>query len=189
MQTTGDGVAAAAELAAGVQDREHDLDGRLGGVGGVRVDRDAAATIDHADAAVGEDRHIDQIVVARERLVDGVVDDLVHEVMEAPLTGRADVHAGALAHGLEAFEHLDGICPVLVLDSLRLRGLRRGDVLGNAVGGIGCHRFRALLAWRMIEAPPDRRHSILSGSRSVSPAERPCGATKEVRRSTDLPHP
>jgi hypothetical protein len=69
-------------------------------------------------AAVFEDRDRDGVAVAGERLVDGVVDDLVDEVVEAALTGRADVHAGALAHRLEAFEHLDGVGPVLVLDLL-----------------------------------------------------------------------
>ena len=52
VQTARDGVAAAAELAAGVQHREHDLDRRLA-FGLVHVDRDAAAVVDDAHAAVG----------------------------------------------------------------------------------------------------------------------------------------
>jgi hypothetical protein len=39
--------------------------------------------------------------------VDGVVYDLIDEVMEATHTGRADVHAGAAADGLETFEDGD----------------------------------------------------------------------------------
>ena len=144
MQAARDGVAAATELAAGVQHREHDLDRRLGRVGRVRVDRDATAAVDHADAAVGQDRHVDQVVVTGQRLVDRVVDDLVDEVVQAPLTGRADVHARALAHRLEAFEHLDGVGPVIVLDSVRGVSGLGGKLFGNAVGGIGRHRFRAL---------------------------------------------
>ena len=144
VQAARDRVSAAAELAAGVQHRQHDLDRRLGRVGRVRVDRDASAVVDHADAAVGEDRHVDEVVVPGERLVDGVVDDLVHEMVEAALTGRADVHAGALAHRLEAFEHLDGVGPVIVLDLVCGRRVLLGKLFGNAVGGIGRHRFRAL---------------------------------------------
>ena len=51
VQTAGDRVAAAAELAAGVQDGEDDLDGRLL-LDLVDVDRDAAAVVDDAHAAV-----------------------------------------------------------------------------------------------------------------------------------------
>ena len=83
VQAAGDLVALAAELAAGVQHREHDLGRRLVGVLGVRVDRDAAAVVDDAAAAVGEQRDVDARRVARERLVDRVVDDLVDEVVEA----------------------------------------------------------------------------------------------------------
>jgi hypothetical protein len=44
------------------------------------------------------------IGLAGQRLVDGVVDDLVDEVVKAPDAGRADVHAGALADRLQALE-------------------------------------------------------------------------------------
>ena len=44
---------------------------------------------------------------AGQGLVDRVVDDLPEAVHEAALVGRADVHAGALAHGLEALEDLE----------------------------------------------------------------------------------
>ena len=45
--------------------------------------------------------------MAGERLVDGVVDHLVDEVVEAARAGRADVHAGSLADRLEALEDGD----------------------------------------------------------------------------------
>ena len=83
VQSAGDLVALAAELAAGVQHREHDLGGRLVGVLGMRVDRDASPVVDHPAAAIGEQGDVDPVRVAREGLVDGVVDDLVHEVVQA----------------------------------------------------------------------------------------------------------
>src|SRR6185436_19868632 len=43
----------------------------------------------------------------RERLVDRVVDDFVHEVVQAVDVRVADVHARALANGFEAFENGD----------------------------------------------------------------------------------
>ena len=48
-----------------------------------------------------------RVAVAGQRLVDGVVDDLVDEVVQAALTGGADVHAGALADGVETLEDGD----------------------------------------------------------------------------------
>ena len=107
MQAAGHLVAApVAELAAGVQDGQHDLGGRplllLH-----RVDRDAAAVVGDRDAVVGMQRDRDVVAVAREGLVDRVVDDLVDQVVKATLTGRADVHAGPLANRLEPLQHRD----------------------------------------------------------------------------------
>ena len=72
------------------------------GVGG-----DAAAVVLDPDAAVGCRVTHDPVAVAGQRLVDGVVDDLPDQVVQAALTGGADVHAGALADRLEALEDLD----------------------------------------------------------------------------------
>ena len=58
VQAAGDLVAAAAELAAGVQHGQHDLDRRLA-LGGDDVDRDATAVVDDPDAAVGQQRDVD----------------------------------------------------------------------------------------------------------------------------------
>ena len=46
-------------------------------------------------------------------LVDGVVHDLVDEVVETSDAGGADVHPGPLADGLEALQDLDVLCAVL----------------------------------------------------------------------------
>ena len=120
VQAAGDLVAAAvAELAAGVQDGQHDLDGRLALLLH-RRDRDAAAVVDDGDRVVRVDRDVDAVAVAGERLVDRVVDDLVDQVVQAAHAGRADVHAGALAHGLEALEDGDVLG---VVARARLAGL------------------------------------------------------------------
>ena len=49
----------------------------------------------------------DAVAEAGHGLVDAVIDDLINQVVQAALVGRADVHAGALAHGLQPFQHLD----------------------------------------------------------------------------------
>ena len=69
---------------------------------GCVVDRDAAAVVDDAAAAVGEQRDVDAGRVAGHGLVDRVVDDLVDEVVQTRWAGGADVHAGAFADRLEA---------------------------------------------------------------------------------------
>ena len=82
VQAAGDLVAAAvAELAAGVQDGEHDLDGRPALLLH-DPDRDAGAVVDDGDRVVGVDRDVDARGAAGERLVDGVVDHLVDEVVQ-----------------------------------------------------------------------------------------------------------
>ena len=43
-----------------------------------------AAVVDDGDRVVGVQPHLDEVVAARERLVDRVVDDLVDQVVEAP---------------------------------------------------------------------------------------------------------
>ena len=109
METTGDLVALAAELAAGMEHGEHDLGRALALVATDRVgvDGDAAPVVLDAAAAVGEQGDADAVGEAGHRLVDGVVDDLPDEVVQAGEPGGADVHARALAHRIEALEHLD----------------------------------------------------------------------------------
>ena len=114
VQTTADVVAAvlAAELAAGVQLRHDDVDGR--DAGGVHGDGDAAAVVGDLDAAVAEDLDVDPGGVAGHRLVDRVVDDLPHQVVQAALAGGADVHARTFADGLQTLENGDRFGAVLV---------------------------------------------------------------------------
>ena len=104
VEAAGDLVAVVVELAAGVQHGEHDFGRRLA----VRhvVDGDAAAVVDHRHRVVDVDRDVDLIAEARQRLVDGVVDDFVDQVVQPGRSGRADVHRRPLANGLEPFRTL-----------------------------------------------------------------------------------
>ena len=112
VQAAGDLVAVAAELAAGVQLRHHDLDrGQAGALDD--ADRDAGAVVDDGHRAVAVQRHRDGVAAPREGLVDAVVEHLPDEVMQAPHAGRADVHAGTAPDRLETFEDRDVLCAVL----------------------------------------------------------------------------
>src|SRR5687768_12070740 len=70
------------------------------------------------------DDDVDPVGLAGQGLVDGVVDDLVDQVMETAGAGRADVHPRPLANGLEALEDRDVLSTVgavaLPLTLLRL---------------------------------------------------------------------
>ena len=107
VQAAGHLVGVLVEFSAGVELGHDDL-GRRHAFALVDVGRDAAAIVAHGAGAVGIERHRDLGGVAGERLVDGVVDDLVDHVMQAgAVIGVADIHAGTLAHGVEALEDLD----------------------------------------------------------------------------------
>ena len=92
----------------------------------MRVDRHAAAVVADREREVGVELDLDAVGVAGDRLVHGVVEDFGDEVVQRPFVGAADVHAGALAYRLEAFEHLDGAGVV---------GARCG-VVAEEVGGV-----------------------------------------------------
>ena len=179
VQTAGDLVAAATELAARVQRRHDEGDGR-DLLGRVHVDGDAATVVDHAHAAVVLQHDLDVGGVARERLVDGVVDDLVDEVVQTALTRGADVHAGTLADGLETLEHLDVARVVRALDlgagdQLLRDGLGRGLVVRR---GGHCSSIRAIV-WLPAHLPSC--HRGLGGSRVVlSGLAAPPGAPRGV---------
>src|SRR5699024_11428627 len=61
--------------------------------------------------------------VAGQGLVDGVVHDLVDQVVQATLAGGADIHARPLADRLQPFEDLDLAAVVLVVGG----GIPAGD--------------------------------------------------------------
>ena len=106
VQTAGDLISPAAELAARVQYCEHDLKRALAGLF-LYIDGDASAVIAHADNVALFYRHGDAGAEARQSLVDGVVDDLIHKVMQTRQRGRAYIHTRALSYGLKSLKDLD----------------------------------------------------------------------------------
>ena len=106
VQPAGYFVGPAAELGTGVQGGHDGLEGGHA-CGRVNVDGYATAIVVDGDPAVLADADVHGGTMARHCLVDGVVDDLVNEVVQAALVGAADVHTGAAAHGLQALKDLD----------------------------------------------------------------------------------
>jgi hypothetical protein len=109
VQAAGDLVGILVELPARVQLGHDDL-GRRDALLLVDAHGDAAPVVGDRDAVIGVKRDRDGVRVARQRLVDAVVDDLVDHVVQArAVIGVADIHAGPLAYSLQALENLDGI--------------------------------------------------------------------------------
>ena len=49
--------------------------------------------------------------IAGERFVDGVIDDLIHHMVQTgAVVGVADIHARPFAHRIQALQDLDGLC-------------------------------------------------------------------------------
>ena len=113
VQAARDLVGRVIELTAGVQDRHDDLE-RRDLFDGMLVDGDATPVIDDRDGVVGVDRHLNLGAETGHGLVDGVVNDLPHQVMKTAGARRANVHARALTNGLETFENLNLAAIVIV---------------------------------------------------------------------------
>ena len=121
VKAPGDLVGIAVELPAGMQLGLDDLR-RRDALLPVDLCGNAAAVVPHGHRTVHVQGHRNRVAVAGQRLVYGVVDDLVDHVVQAgAVVGVADIHAGALAHGLEASQHLDRIGAVLVGTAFRGR--------------------------------------------------------------------
>ena len=109
MQAARDLVGVLVEFAAGMKLGHDDFGGR-NSLARVDVGGDAAAIVADRAGAIGIERDGDAVGIAGQRLVDGIVDHLVDHVMETgAVIGVADIHAGALAHGIETFQDLDRV--------------------------------------------------------------------------------
>ncbi len=148
-------VAVVVEFSPGVQHGEDDFGGRSPAL--VTIHRDPAAVVDHGHRTVDVHGDVHLIAVAGQCLVNRVVDDLVHQVVQPGGARRSDVHGGALANSLEAFKDLDFVRTVF----LCTRAVAIAGAAGCRVGGRGgnvleiahpaIHGRRALLVVGMFE--------------------------------------
>ena len=106
MEAAGNLVVGAIELAAGMENRKHDLDSGLA-LRRMHIDRNAAPVILNRERAIGIDEDVDVGAVSSKSLVDGVVDHLIHQVVVATLAGVADIHCRTLADSLHALQNLN----------------------------------------------------------------------------------
>ncbi len=178
VQAAGDRVRLAVELAARVQHGQRHLDARLLELG-VQVDREAPAVVGDPDPPVGEQHHVDGVAVTGHRLVHGVVDDLPHQVVQATLAGRPDVHTGPLADRLQPFEDGDRLGAVLLI-VLRChprplsRAVRAVRHVGRGFGGTGTRRRHA-----------DRHRGQIPGYGSNAPVAADARGSRSARPESD----
>ena len=107
VQTTGYLVAVVVEFAAGMQGGHDDLGGRDAFVR-MDIHRDAAAVVQdgHRLTRVNNDLYV--IAITRQRLIDGVVYQFLHHVVQArAIIGIADIHARPLANRVKSTQYLD----------------------------------------------------------------------------------
>ncbi len=80
----------------------------------VLVDRNASAIVHYRHRVIRVYCYQNLGTKAGQRLVYRVVDHLIDQVMQTRGTGRANIHAWALAHCLQAFEDLD-LRPIILM--------------------------------------------------------------------------
>jgi hypothetical protein len=145
VQAAGDLVGVLVELTARMELGHDDL-GRRDALARMDVRRDAAAVVGDRDGAVGVERDGHLRRMARQRLVDGVVDHLVDHVMQAGAVIRvADIHARALAHRIQALEDLDRVRAVGVGGEVHC-WLSHSNILGEARRRRGARNRRSRIA-------------------------------------------
>ncbi len=107
MQSARHLVATAAELATGVQHGDGHLGGRHARVFRVWVGGNATAVVDHLTATTGQECDLDVIAEPCHRLIDRVVDHLVHQVMQPAGAGGTDIHSRTFSNRFQALQHLN----------------------------------------------------------------------------------
>ncbi len=119
VQTAGNFIAIFVELTAGVQHGEHHFQGAAMFFL-MHACRNTTAIILHADGIVFQNLDIYAIAVAGHGFIDTVVYHLIHQVMQAALANVSNIHGRALADGLQAFQHLDTVCGILLFRHFHL---------------------------------------------------------------------
>ena len=130
--------------------------------GGLDVNGHAASGVPHLNGTVGMDNNINAVPMAFQRLIDAVVHDLPDAVHQPPLVGRADVHAGTLAHRLQPLQYREVASGVVAAGGLVLRRGHGRTVTDHGRTGVPPRRDRTC----GLRQPPPA--SAGSGTRTTS---------------------
>ncbi len=182
MQAAGYSVAAATELAAGVQDGHDHLNGGLA-LGGVDVHRNAAAVVRDLDAAVGLQDDFDVRAVSGQRLINGVVHHFVHQVVQSARPVEPMYMPGRFRTASRPSRTVMSLAPY-----------SRGVAASAGVSGVGASSIAGSTAWisalslatgaldsslfdngRPMPSPRERRPP--TGTSLIAPTTRSTGGT------------
>src|ERR1700730_14639012 len=79
------------------------------------VHGNAADVIDHRDGVVDVDRDFNLVGETSKRLIDGIIDNFVDQMVQSQIAGGADVHGRSQAYGFHAAEDFDGVGGVVAI--------------------------------------------------------------------------
>ena len=106
VESAGNFIASAAEFSAGMQHREHDFKRRTAGLC-LNVHGNTAAIIYHGNGSVGINLHQNFRAIPCQRFVDGVIYDLIHQMVQTGRRRGPDIHAGPLTNRLQPLQNLN----------------------------------------------------------------------------------
>ena len=113
VQTAGNFISAAAELTAGMENGIHDSC-RRDALFRVNAYRNTASVIGYANDIFRQNIYSNFGTESCQRLVNGVVYDLVDQVVQSFGTSRSNVHARTLSNRLQTFQHLNLILRIIL---------------------------------------------------------------------------
>ena len=85
---------------------EHHLQRRLSGLG-LDAGGDAAAVVPDGDDVSFQDLHLDVVAEAGHGLVDGVVHDLIHQMVQTRGALGTNIHTWAFPDRFQSLQHLN----------------------------------------------------------------------------------
>ena len=106
VQSAGNFISPAAELSAGVKDRENHFQ-RRDACFFLNIDRNSPAIVQHGDGIVRVDRHIDLAAETCQRFIDRIVHDLIDQVVKPPGRCGPYIHSRSLSDSFQSFKDLD----------------------------------------------------------------------------------
>ena len=117
VKTAGYFISAAAELSARMQNRKYHFDCRNSQFL-LNIDGNSSSVVLDCHGIVAMYRHFNLAAVTGQCLIDGIIHNFVHEMMQSPRRGRTDVHARSLPNCFQTFQNLYLVCVVFFTHAL-----------------------------------------------------------------------